>query len=62
MKELKIFVKTDDVNLVENSEGIMEFAKELEKRGWGYMKNGKIYCDESKESDVLELFDKYIKG
>ena len=62
MKELSIFFKTDDVNLVENSKGIIEFAKELKEHGWGYMENGKIYCDENKESEVLELFDKYIKA
>ena len=61
MKELSILLKTDDANLAENAEAIEKFDEELKKLGWGYVENGKIFCDESKESDVINLFDKYMK-
>lgn len=61
MKQLGFKLDVNNEKCVENAKVIQTFSEEVKKRGWGYMENGILYYEESKESEVNELLEKYIK-
>ena len=50
MKQLGFKLDVNNEKCVENAKAIQTFSEEVKKRGWGYMENGILYYEESKES------------
>lgn len=61
MKQLGFKLDANNAKCMEKATAIQTFSEEVKKRGWGYMENGTLYYEESKELEVKELLEKYIE-